>query len=152
MDTVPTPSSPPKGRSGPDVGSGSVAISHTAWKGASRYEVRGCLGQGGMGVVYEAFDRQRQERIALKTLLHFDAGGLYRFKQEFRTLADVLHPNLVHLRELVANEHDEVFFTMELVDGSDFLGHVQRADVPRPPAQSEPLTILTPPHSTHPSD
>ena len=74
------------------------------WKGTARYEVLGCLGRGGMGIVYEVFDRQRHERVALKTLLHFDPVGLYRFKQEFRTLADVLHPNLVHLHELVAGE------------------------------------------------
>lgn len=40
-----------------------------AWKGTARYEVLGCLGQGGMGIVYEVFDRQRCERVALKTLL-----------------------------------------------------------------------------------
>ncbi len=92
---------------------------------SSRYQVIGCLGQGGMGVVYEVFDKQRSERVALKKLLHYDAVGLYRFKNEFRTLADVLHPNLVHLHELVA-EGDDVFFTMELVVGTDFLGYVCR--------------------------
>jgi serine/threonine protein kinase len=95
------------------------------WKGTSRYEVRGVLGRGGMGVVYEAFDRQRQGRVALKTLLNFDASGLYRFKQEFRNLADVSHPNLVQLHELEAAPGDEVFFTMELVPGTDFLDYVR---------------------------
>jgi len=113
------------------------------WKGNARHEVRGCLGQGGMGIVYEAFDRQRHERVALKKLLHVDASSLYRFKQEFRTLADVLHPNLVHLHELVADERDEVFFTMELVEGNDFLGYVQKAGSPRIDPQSSVITIDT---------
>ncbi len=103
----------------------------TAWKGTARYEVVSPLGQGGMGIVYEVFDRQRQERVALKTLAHVDASSLYRFKQEFRTLADVLHPNLVHLHEFVADDRDAVFFTMELVEGTDFLGYVHKAGTPR---------------------
>ncbi len=111
------------------------------WKGTSRYEVLGCLGRGGMGIVYEAFDRQQHERVALKTVLHFDPGTLYRFKQEFRTLADVVHPNLVHLHELVASEGDDVFFTMELVEGTDFLGHVQLPGRSLPPHGGRTRTI-----------
>jgi serine/threonine protein kinase len=98
------------------------------WKGTSRYEVTRCIGEGGMGVVYEAFDRERRQKVALKTLLHFSPAGLYRFKQEFRTLADVTHGNLVHLYELVATEAEGVFFTMELVDGTDFLTYTRRPD------------------------
>jgi serine/threonine protein kinase len=101
------------------------------WSGTARYEIVRRLGAGGMGAVYEAFDRDRHQRVALKTLLRFSPAALYRFKQEFRTLADVHHPNLVHLYELVVTETAPVFFTMELVPGSDFLAHVLRVAVAR---------------------
>jgi serine/threonine protein kinase len=101
------------------------------WKGTARYEIVRRIGTGGMGAVYEAFDRDRKERVALKTLLRFSPASLYRFKQEFRTLADVHHPNLVHLYELVVSETAPVFFTMELVPGSDFLAHVLRVATAR---------------------
>ena len=76
-----------------------------------------------MGVVYEAVDRTEERRVALKTMRRMDAGALYRFKHEFRALADVTHPNLVALFDLVADEPESAFFTMELVEGIDFLRH-----------------------------
>jgi len=95
------------------------------WTGTERYQVRRCIGAGGMGTVYEAFDRERGQPVALKKLRHFSPAALYLFKQEFRTLADVVHPNLVRLHELVATEAHDVFFTMELVQGTEFLAHVR---------------------------
>ena len=109
-----------------DVGSDSAAHEAVDWKGTERFQVLRCIGRGGMGTVYEARDRERRQSVALKTVLHFDPASLYQFKQEFRTLSGVVHPNLVRLHELVMAEGDHVFFTMELVRGGDFLRHVHR--------------------------
>jgi eukaryotic-like serine/threonine-protein kinase len=84
----------------------------------SRFELRRRLGQGGMGEVFEAWDHERSATVALKLLSQVSAGGILRFKREFRALADVSHPNLVTLYEFVA-DGDRWFFTMELLDGQD---------------------------------
>jgi eukaryotic-like serine/threonine-protein kinase len=94
------------------------------WTGTHRYSVVRKVGAGGMGVVYEALDRDTHRPVALKTLLRFDPNSIYLFKQEFRTLADVHHRNLVRLHELVQPEAGPLFFTMELVEGTDFLDYV----------------------------
>src|SRR5215469_15376011 len=103
--------------------------------GTDRFEVRRRLGAGAYGVVYEAFDRERGSPVALKTLRPGNVEALYRLKREFRALADITHPNLVALHELLT-EDDQWFFTMELVDGTNFLRYVQgrpSSSVPSPP-------------------
>lgn len=83
-----------------------------------------------MGVVYEAFDRDTQLRVALKTLRHANADALARLKREFRAMQDVQHPNLVTLRELVY-ERGQWFIVMDLVNGGvDFISYVRSQ--PRP--------------------
>src|SRR3954464_12862574 len=92
--------------------------------GTERFEVLRCLGAGGMGVVYEAYDRERQARVALKTLRSMSADGLLRFKREFRDFLDLWARNLLSLGELFSEGRDW-FFTMELVGGSSFLDWVR---------------------------
>ena len=57
-----------------------------------RYQLQRRLGSGGMGVVYEAFDTERRTNVALKVMRSVEAAALYRFKKEFRVLADLHHP------------------------------------------------------------
>jgi serine/threonine protein kinase/tetratricopeptide (TPR) repeat protein len=92
--------------------------------GTDRFTVRRRLGAGGMGVVYEAHDREMDKIVALKTLTRAEAAHIYRFKREFRMLADVSHPNLVALYELMSDEA-HWFFTMELVNGTTFIQYVR---------------------------
>jgi eukaryotic-like serine/threonine-protein kinase len=115
----------------------------SSWQGTSRYEVVRFIGRGGMGAVYEAHDRERNRRVAVKTVLRFDPGALYLLKQEFRTLANLLHPNLVRLYDLVATESDGVFFTMELVSGRHFCDYVWRPEA-RPPTIDPGPTVAGP--------
>lgn len=115
--------------------------------GSERYSVRRRIGGGPRGVVYEAWDRKRRAVVALKTLRRFSGSSLYKLKREFRALADLSHPNLVTLYELVGA--DQVWFiVMEMVRGPDFVRYVRGAPsdsvedpawyVPPPPGQ-EPL-------------
>jgi tetratricopeptide (TPR) repeat protein len=89
-----------------------------------RFDLVRRLGAGGMGVVYEAIDREHGARVALKTLRTLSADGVLRLKSEFRALADISHANLVRFGELFERD-GQWFFTMELVDGGDFLAYVR---------------------------
>jgi eukaryotic-like serine/threonine-protein kinase len=97
-----------------------------------RFEIIRVLGSGGMGVVYEAVDREHRTRVALKTLRSLDAEARMRFKNEFRALQDIHHPNLVGLGELV-EEQGRLFFTMELVRGVHFIEYVRPRRGSNPP-------------------
>ncbi len=99
-----------------------------------RYEIVRRLGAGGMGVVYEASDRERSAAVALKTIRRVTPEGIARFKREFRALVDIAHPNLAALYDLVAEE-DELFFTMELVPGRPFNSWVRTGDAVAAPAR-----------------
>lgn len=121
----------------------SVYPSHE-FSGTGRFQVVRRIGAGGVGVVYEVMDVEQQRRLALKTLRRLDAQARLRLKHEFRSLQDIHHPNLIGLGELHEDE-GQLFFTMELVRGVDFLTYIQdheEADDERSsPSASGPTSI-----------
>jgi hypothetical protein len=91
--------------------------------GTTRFEVVAPLGRGANGVVYRVRDRDTGHELALKALSSPDANEAYHLKAEFRSLAQIAHPNLVQLDELFASSN-ECFFTMELLGGGTFADFV----------------------------
>jgi serine/threonine protein kinase/tetratricopeptide (TPR) repeat protein len=87
----------------------------------SRYEIWCVLGEGGMGTVYKALDREVDHLVALKLIRPDKAANsviLARFKQELLTARQVTHRNVIRIYDL--SEVDGVkFITMELVEGCD---------------------------------
>lgn len=93
----------------------------------TRFDIQRPIGRGGCGLVYLANDTLRGTPCALKTLRREKRGGRdsaasAALKSEFRTLANIRHPNLVTLFELFEpNGRDATpFFTMEYVQGASF--------------------------------
>lgn len=83
---------------------------------ADRLEVQYQLGAGGMGRVYAAYDRARQGEVAVKVLGRLTPHSIAQLKREFRSVAELVHPNLVRCHELFS-DGVEWFFTMDLIDG-----------------------------------
>jgi tetratricopeptide (TPR) repeat protein len=80
----------------------------------------GKLGEGGMGIVYEAEQRSPARRVALKIVRggrFVDEQYLRMFRRETETLARLTHPNIAALYEAGRTEDGRHFFTMELVLG-----------------------------------
>jgi serine/threonine protein kinase/tetratricopeptide (TPR) repeat protein len=93
-----------------------------------RYEIMGVLGQGGMGAVYKARDRELDRLIALKVIrpeLATDPAILQRFKQELILSRNITHKNVVRIFDL--GEADGIrFISMEYVDGEDLRAILRR--------------------------
>jgi eukaryotic-like serine/threonine-protein kinase len=97
---------------------------------AGRYEIESVLGEGGMGIVYRAFDHEIGETIALKALRpelgNFDPTLLERFKQELRLARRITHRNVVRTYDL--GETNGVYYiTMEYVRGTSLAALIRDA-------------------------
>jgi len=88
---------------------------------AGRYEILEMLGEGGMGAVYKARDRELTRTVALKVIrpdLVRNPAIIERFKQELRLSHQVTHKNVIRIYDLGEGEGVK-FITMEYIEGKD---------------------------------
>ena len=85
-----------------------------------RFTILSRLGRGAVGEVFEAEPPEPSASpVAIKAIRGMSPDALYRFKREFRALADVRHRNVIRLHELML-QGERLFFSMELVRGKGF--------------------------------
>lgn len=105
---------------------------------ASRYDIQSIIGEGGMGIVYKAHDRELDDIVAIKTLrseaLSADPTLLDRFKQEIRLARRITHPNILRTHDL-GESNGLRYLSMEFVKGITLKGLVEQDQlIPTPVA------------------
>jgi serine/threonine protein kinase len=100
-----------------------------------RYVVRRFIARGGMGEVYEAFDQELQQRVALKTVTSTSGdnpSAVRRLKAEVQLARRVSHPNVCRIydfgtHQATASSAPLAFLTMEFVEGETLGGRLRRS-------------------------
>ena len=81
-----------------------------------RYSVLRKLGEGGMGVVFSAYDEELDRRVAIKLLRHASETAASRMRREAQAMAQISHPNVASVYE-VGRWEGHIFLAMEFVRG-----------------------------------
>jgi Tol biopolymer transport system component/serine/threonine protein kinase len=111
---------------------------------AHRFRVLARLGHGGMGEVYEAFDLELREHVALKVIrpaLAIDPRAMERFRREIQLARKVTHPNVCRIFDLEHHRdarREIAFLTMELLRGETLAERLE-AGGRMPLAEARPL-------------
>ena len=107
-----------------------------------RFEILRFLKRGGMGEVYEAWDLELKERVALKTIrpdIALNSIALERFKREVKQARAISHPNVCRVYELFCHQPNPEthiwFLSMEFLEGMTLSDHI-RHHGPIAPAQA----------------
>jgi tetratricopeptide (TPR) repeat protein len=121
---------------------GADALARSGWPSVPGYEIVGELGQGAMGVVYQARQTRLNRTVALKMILagpHAREQHIARFHAEAEAVARLSHPNIVPIFEI--GEHGGLpFFSMEYCPGGSL--EKKLGGNPLPPGEAATLLRL----------
>jgi tetratricopeptide (TPR) repeat protein len=111
---------------------------------SNRYRIERLLGEGGMGQVYEAFDLELHEHVALKTTraaLDEDPAALARFRREVQIARKITHPNVCRVFDFGTQSGDGAtltYVTMELLRGETLSRRIRKKG-PFTPEEALPI-------------
>jgi hypothetical protein len=115
------------------------------------YQIVRVLGQGGMGVVYEAKHLALKRSVALKTIGHpagVTVDDVMRFRLKAELIASLKHPNIVQIYE-IGDSEGRPYFALELVEGGTLHRTVKKGGVTLRDAASMVVTIARAVHAAH---
>ncbi len=93
------------------------------------YRLVGCIGEGGMGAVYEAHHMRMQKRVAVKLLHRWKArheDALERFHREAMIASRLGHPHLVNVVDFGTSTGGDPYLVMEFLEGEDLDRRLRR--------------------------
>lgn len=86
----------------------------------SQFIIEGTLGQGGMGTIYDAFDRNIRRKVAIKSINSDVAQNIVSrkyFTKEAQITGQLEHPNIIPVYEMGINPQDRLYYVMKRVQG-----------------------------------
>lgn len=99
---------------------------------SGRYEITDVIGEGGMGVVYEAWDTQVERKVAIKLVRSdtTDKKFLTRFRRELEITSQLRHPSTIRVFEHGETADGRPYMVMELLTGESLAERLERGSIP----------------------
>jgi len=100
---------------------------------AGRYQILGVIGEGGMGVVYEAHDIQVDRKVAIKLVRReclTDSKFVIRFRRELEVTAQLRHPSTIRVYEHGECDDGRPYMVMELLTGQSLCERLEQGKIP----------------------
>lgn len=91
---------------------------------ANRYRVLERLGEGGIGVVYEAFDPVLNKKVAVKVLLNLSDDLKVRFHKEAKAAGKLKHRNIISVLDFGLTKEQQPYMVMECLEGTTLASHI----------------------------